>query len=64
VHELSIAASIVDAVTESAAGYPGDRGLAIRNIHEIRPGIDIFETSAKTGQGMHEWLDYLAALRN
>lgn len=41
-----------------------DRGLAIRNIHEIRPGIDIFETSAKTGEGMHEWLDYLAALRN
>jgi hydrogenase nickel incorporation protein HypB len=38
-----------------------DRSLAIRNIHEIRPGIDIFETSAKTGQGMHEWLDYLAA---
>lgn len=41
-----------------------DRGLAIRNIHEIRPGIDIFETSAKTGEGMHAWLDYLAALRN
>ncbi len=41
-----------------------DRGLAFRNIHEIRPGIDIFETSAKTGQGMHEWLDYLAVLRN
>src|SRR5690348_722162 len=41
-----------------------DRGLAIRNIHEIRPGIDIFETSAKTGQTMHVSLDYLTALRN
>src|ERR1017187_9965087 len=38
-----------------------DRDLAIRNIREIRPGIRIFETSAKTGAGMKEWLDYLEA---
>jgi hydrogenase nickel incorporation protein HypB len=36
-----------------------DRGLALRNINEIRPGIRIFETSAKTGTGMEEWLGYL-----
>ena len=29
-HELSIAASIVDAVAESAAGYPGARVRAVR----------------------------------
>ena len=29
-HELSIAASIVDAVTESAAAYPGARVVAVR----------------------------------
>ncbi len=29
-HELSIATSIVDAVTESAAGYPGARVLEVR----------------------------------
>jgi hydrogenase nickel incorporation protein HypB len=34
--------------------------LAIKNIHEIRPGIRIFETSAKTGVGIDAWLDYLA----
>lgn len=34
---------------------------AIRNINEIRPGIRIFETSARTGQGMDEWLEYLAS---
>jgi len=28
-----------------------DRELALRNINEIRPGIRIFETSAKTGSG-------------
>jgi len=37
-----------------------DRDLALRNINEIRPGIRIFETSAKTGAGMDAWLDYLA----
>ena len=36
-----------------------DRELALKNIREIRPGIRIFETSAKTGAGMKEWLNYL-----
>jgi hydrogenase nickel incorporation protein HypB len=36
-----------------------DRELALKNINEIRPGIRIFETSAKTGAGMEEWLAYL-----
>ena len=37
-----------------------DRELALKNINEIRPGIRIFETSAKTGAGMEAWLAYLA----
>jgi len=37
--------------------------LALKNINEIRPGIRIFETSAKTGAGMREWLEYLAEAR-
>jgi hydrogenase nickel incorporation protein HypB len=40
-----------------------DRDLALNNINEIRPGIRIFETSAKTGAGMEEWLEYLAEKR-
>ena len=40
-----------------------DRKLALRNINEIRPGIRIFETSAKTGAGMEEWLGYLGEER-
>jgi hydrogenase nickel incorporation protein HypB len=40
-----------------------DREAALKNINEIRPGIRIFETSAKTGAGMEEWLDYLATAR-
>ncbi len=41
-----------------------DREAAIRNMNEIRPGIRIFETSAKTGVGMDEWLNYLAQQRS
>jgi hydrogenase nickel incorporation protein HypB len=36
-----------------------NREAALRNINEIRPGIRIFETSAKTGAGMEDWLTYL-----
>jgi hydrogenase nickel incorporation protein HypB len=37
-----------------------NRELALKNINEIRPGIRVFETSAKTGAGMANWFDYLA----
>jgi hydrogenase nickel incorporation protein HypB len=40
-----------------------DRELALKNISEIRPGIRVFETSAKTGAGMDVWLAYLVAER-
>jgi hydrogenase nickel incorporation protein HypB len=40
-----------------------DRELALKNINEIRPGIRIFETSAKAGSGIGEWLEYLDAER-
>src|SRR3569833_658365 len=44
-----------------AVGF--DRSAALKNIKEIRPGIRIFETSAKTGVGMPEWVAYLAPFR-
>jgi hydrogenase nickel incorporation protein HypB len=40
-----------------------DRELALKNIHEVRPGIPVFETSAKTGAGFATWLDFLAQQR-
>jgi hydrogenase nickel incorporation protein HypB len=40
-----------------------DRELALHNINEIRPGIRIFETSAKTGAGVDGWLEYLEERR-
>jgi hydrogenase nickel incorporation protein HypB len=41
-----------------------DRETALKNINEIRPDIRVFETSAKTGAGMGEWLDYLREQRS
>jgi hydrogenase nickel incorporation protein HypB len=46
-----------------AAPCSFDRTAALRNINEIRPGIRIFETSAKTGTGLDEWLGYLEEKR-
>lgn len=40
-----------------------DRATALKNVNEIRPGIRIFEVSAKTGAGMAEWLTYLTESR-
>ena len=38
-----------------------DRQAALNSLNQIRPGIEIFETSSKTGIGMDAWLDYLVA---
>jgi hydrogenase nickel incorporation protein HypB len=44
-----------------ACGF--DREQALKSLNEIRPGIRIFETSAKTGAGMSEWLAFLVEAR-
>jgi hydrogenase nickel incorporation protein HypB len=40
-----------------AAGF--DRAEARRSIEAVRPGLEILETSARTGQGMDRWLERL-----
>lgn len=40
-----------------------DRGLALGNIEAVRPGMVVLETSAKTGVGMEEWIDFLQRQR-
>jgi hydrogenase nickel incorporation protein HypB len=39
-----------------------DREEARRNIHEVRPGLEILEVSARTGAGMERWLSRLGEL--
>ncbi len=36
-----------------------DTGSALRNIQAVRPGMQVFQLSAKTGQGMEELLGFL-----
>jgi hydrogenase nickel incorporation protein HypB len=40
-----------------------NRELARANIEAVRPGMRIIDTSAKTGAGIDEWLEYLAERR-
>lgn len=41
-----------------ACGY--DRDLALANIRRVAPKAQVFETSAKTGQGMDAWCQFVA----
>jgi hydrogenase nickel incorporation protein HypB len=42
-----------------AAAVEFDATAAHRNIQAVRPGIETFEVSAKTGQGMDRWVSFL-----
>ncbi len=42
-----------------AAAVECDLALVRRNIEAVRPGMRVFELSAKTGQGMDAWMDFL-----
>jgi hydrogenase nickel incorporation protein HypB len=42
-----------------AAAVEFDRAAAYESIQSVRPGMRVFEVSAKTGAGMDEWLRFL-----
>jgi hydrogenase nickel incorporation protein HypB len=46
-----------------AAAVEFDGAAAHRNIQSVRPGMQTFEVSAKTGQGMEPWLRFLQGQR-
>jgi hydrogenase nickel incorporation protein HypB len=39
-----------------------DAPLAVANIHQVHPDMPVFELSARTGEGMEPWLDWLRGL--
>ena len=41
-----------------------DRSALVNSIHDVRPGMTIFDTSAKTGAGMEAWLEFLVEERD
>ncbi len=48
--------------TDLAAPCEFDRESALAHIDAVRPGIRVLETSAKHGDGMTEWIEYLEQL--
>jgi hydrogenase nickel incorporation protein HypB len=40
-----------------------ERAAVYQNLQSVHPGLHILETSAKTGQGLDEWLGFLAERR-
>ena len=55
----------VTVVTKSdlAAAVEFDAAALRRNVEAVRPGMEVFDLSAKTGQGVAGWLDFLRAAR-
>jgi len=43
-----------------AAAVEFNRSVARANIQAVRPGIHVFELSAKSGEGMRDYFDFLA----
>lgn len=41
-----------------------DREKALQSIESVRPGIKVIESSAKTGLGINQWMDYLIQARS
>jgi hydrogenase nickel incorporation protein HypB len=46
-----------------AAAVEFDAAAARRSIQSVRPGMEVFEVSAKTGEGLERWLQFLQSRR-
>ena len=46
-----------------AAAVEFDEAVARRNIQAVRPGMEVFKVSSKSGEGMDEYLKFLASRR-
>src|SRR5271169_28612 len=49
--------------SDLATAVEFDEAAANRNIQAVRPGMEVFKTSAKTGEGMAEYLAFLESRR-
>ncbi len=56
---INTADVVVISKSDLAEPVEFNRQLAIDNIQRVRPGIPVIDVSAKTGQGMGEWLEFL-----
>jgi hydrogenase nickel incorporation protein HypB len=47
-----------------AAAVEFDAKTAYQNLQSVRPGMQVFEISAKSGQGMDEWMQFLRRMKD
>jgi len=59
-HSASVAI-VTKSDLAAAAGF--ERAQALANLKRVSHHTSVFELSAKTGEGMKEWLDYLVEQR-
>ena len=50
--------------TDLAAAVEFDAAAAHRNIEAVRPGMPVFQVSARTGMGVERWLEFLRSRRD
>ncbi|OPY76680.1 MAG: Hydrogenase isoenzymes nickel incorporation protein HypB [Syntrophorhabdus sp. PtaU1.Bin153] len=55
--------AVVVSKMDLAVACEFDRDAALDNIRRVNPRADVFEVSAKTGEGMDAWRDYLNRMR-
>ncbi len=60
---INTADLVVVSKIDLAAAVGFDRELALANIQQVRPGIEVLEVSARTGQGIDAWIEYLRQRR-
>ena len=60
---FSSAHAVILTKIDVAAAMEFDLDLARNNIHRAAPQAEVFELSARTGEGFDAWLAYLRALR-
>jgi hydrogenase nickel incorporation protein HypB len=61
---FQIADVVVISKVDLAHACEFNREQALANIKRVAPKARVFETSAKTGQGMEAWRDYLVAYQS
>ena len=49
--------------TDLSGAVEFDCPAAVKNLQAVRPGIEILRVSAKTGNGMDAWLEFIASRR-
>jgi len=59
---FSLAPVVVLTKMDLAPHLDWDISVCRNNLRNIRPGVFVFELSARSGQGMNEWIEYLLKL--